>query len=276
MGHSRITLDGKEILVEHRLRTSPWRSTGARRPLCSTRSPGTWPSRTSTTPSPGAPADRGRDGPQKTAGGVRCRIERAGGMSRSTHLQSDFISYLLAANPAQMDGFKEWVFQAGMRFQALEKWWDDQAPGSSPMKAWTCIVADVSGRVKTSWISRPKSRRHLAGRGRKKSTGISGEVHLYKTMRSTRPAADNFRRLRPIYHPQGWAARPASRLPQARSLRPSREFSAKKPTSAPRAPARLHGCRRFFRVDQLTWKNLAPDPGITLIDPLRGDFQKLT
>ena len=53
MGYFRITLDGKEILVEHRFEDvtlKEYRGKKAAYP-CSTRSPGTWPCRISTTPS---------------------------------------------------------------------------------------------------------------------------------------------------------------------------------------------------------------------------------
>ena len=86
MGYFRITLDGKEILVEHRFEDVTLKEYRGKRPRpCSTRSPGTWPSRTSTTPSIwGANWPRPR-WPSKTAGSS-CRI--SGQRSRQLSAQA--------------------------------------------------------------------------------------------------------------------------------------------------------------------------------------------
>ena len=36
------------------------------------------------------------------------------------------MEFLLEHNRPRMAGFKQWVFQPGMRFQALQKWWGDR------------------------------------------------------------------------------------------------------------------------------------------------------
>ena len=74
MGYFRITLDGKEILVEHRFEDVTLKEyRGKTAASSSTRSPGTWPSRISTTPSTwGASWPRPR-WPSRTAGNS-CRI----------------------------------------------------------------------------------------------------------------------------------------------------------------------------------------------------------
>jgi murein DD-endopeptidase MepM/ murein hydrolase activator NlpD len=53
-------------------------------------------------------------------------------MSTSNHLKSRFLEYLLANNRPHMDGFKNWLFQPGMLFQAMEKWWGDRGARAAP------------------------------------------------------------------------------------------------------------------------------------------------
>ena len=78
MGYFRITLDGKEILVEHRFEDVTLREyRGKTVSCCSTRSPGTWPSRISITPSTWAASWRRPRWPSRTAGSS-CRISCQG------------------------------------------------------------------------------------------------------------------------------------------------------------------------------------------------------
>ena len=69
MGYFRITLDGKEILVEHRFEDVTLKEYRAKKAEpCSTKSPGTWPSRISTTPSTWAASWPGPRWPSRKAG----------------------------------------------------------------------------------------------------------------------------------------------------------------------------------------------------------------
>jgi murein DD-endopeptidase MepM/ murein hydrolase activator NlpD len=53
-------------------------------------------------------------------------------MSPSPDLHSNFMEFMLEHNRSRMAGFKSWVFQPGMLFNAPGKWWGDQGPRYIP------------------------------------------------------------------------------------------------------------------------------------------------
>jgi murein DD-endopeptidase MepM/ murein hydrolase activator NlpD len=71
-------------------------------------------------------------------------------MSSSPEIHSKFMEFMLEHNRPRMDGFQRWVFQPGMLFQAVQKWWGDQGPRAVPHEGLDLYgFADASGRVKT-------------------------------------------------------------------------------------------------------------------------------
>jgi hypothetical protein len=58
-----------------------------------------------------------------------------------------FTEYFIRAN--RLDGvFKEWLFSRGMLFQAIEKWWDEDAPRANPHEGLDfCAYGDESCHV---------------------------------------------------------------------------------------------------------------------------------
>ena len=71
-------------------------------------------------------------------------------MSPSSEIHSQFMEFMLEHNRPRMDGFKGWVFQPGMLFQALGKWWGDQGPRAVPHEGLDLYSFEAAGgRVKT-------------------------------------------------------------------------------------------------------------------------------
>jgi hypothetical protein len=71
-------------------------------------------------------------------------------MSNSPDLKSSFFSHLMANNRPQLDNFKQWIFQPGMLFNSLEKWWGDQGRRASPHEGLDlCVFEDINGKKKT-------------------------------------------------------------------------------------------------------------------------------
>ena len=71
-------------------------------------------------------------------------------MSPSINPQSRFFHYLVEINRPQMDGFKHWLFQPGMRFKAPGKWWGDQGPRYARHEGLDLYsFTEVDGTVKT-------------------------------------------------------------------------------------------------------------------------------
>jgi hypothetical protein len=63
-----------------------------------------------------------------------------------SRLAGRFFEYLLAANRARLDGFKQWHFHPGMLFQARQQWWGREQPRSTPHEGLDlCWFEDMAG-----------------------------------------------------------------------------------------------------------------------------------
>jgi hypothetical protein len=71
-------------------------------------------------------------------------------MSNLPALKSPFFIHLVANNRPHLDNFKQWIFQPGMLFNSLEKWWGDQGRRAIPHEGLDlCTFEDINGKKKT-------------------------------------------------------------------------------------------------------------------------------
>src|SRR5665811_1281727 len=187
-------------------------------------------------------------------------------MSPSPEIQSKLMEFMLEHNRPRMAGFKSWVFHPGMRFQALQKWWGDQGPRAVPHEGLDLYSFETaSGGVKTvdQLTQIPaaftgqvvKIDRDFLG----KSIYISHAIYT----------ADGRQLLSAVGHTV-----PRDGLETGQQVAAGEIIAAVAgvPGKQTNLPPHVHLTFAWvpadFRVDQLTWKNLGHDPGITLIDPL--------
>jgi hypothetical protein len=187
-------------------------------------------------------------------------------MSPSSEIHSKFMEFMVEHNRPRMNGFKEWVFQPGMRFQALEKWWGDQGPRAVPHEGLDLYsFADAGGRVKivdqqtqipAAFAGQVvKIDRDFLGKSIYISHAIytAGGRQLLSAVGHTVPR-DGLQTGQPVAAGEIIAA--VSGFPGQKSNLP------------PHVHLTFAWVPVDCRVDQLTWKNLGRDFGITLIDPL--------
>jgi murein DD-endopeptidase MepM/ murein hydrolase activator NlpD len=187
-------------------------------------------------------------------------------MPSSPDLRSKFMEFMVEHNRPRMAGFKRWVFQPGMLFQASEKWWGDQGHRAALHEGLDLYsFADAGGRVITvdQHTQIPaafagylvKIDRDFLG----KSIFMSHEIF-----------APGGRRLLSAF---GHTA-PRDFLKIGQPVAEGEIIAAVAgfPGKTTSLPPHLHLTFAWVPVDftpaQLTWKNLGHDPGITLIDPL--------
>ena len=187
-------------------------------------------------------------------------------MSPAPEIHSQFMKFMLARNRPRMDGFKSWVFHPGMLFQALGKWWGDQGLRAVPHEGLDLYsFEEALGRVKTldqqtqipAAFAGPvvKIDRDFLG----KSIYISHAIYT-----------DDGRQLLSA----GGHTIPREGLKTGQQVAAGEIIAAVAgfPGQKSNLPPHLHltfaWAPKDFRLDQLTWKNLGHDPGITLIDPL--------
>lgn len=187
-------------------------------------------------------------------------------MSPSPEIHSQFMEFMLAYNRPRMDGFKRWIFLPGMRFQALEQWWGDQGPRAVPHEGLDLYSFETDdGRVKTvdqqTQIPAP-----FAGQVGKIDRDFLGQsIYLSHTIYSN----EGRQLLSAVGHTV-----PRDGLKTGRQVAAGEIIAAVAGVPGQKAnlPPHLHltfaWVPKDVRVDQLTWKNLAHDPGIRLIDPL--------
>ena len=187
-------------------------------------------------------------------------------MSPSPDLSSKFMEFMVEHNRLQMAGFKRWVFQPEMLFQASGKWWGDRGTRPALHEGIDLYsFADAGGRVITVDQNTQipaafaghivKIDRDFLG----KSIFMSHEIfapggrRLLSAFGHTVPR-DFLKICQPIGEGEIIAAVSG--------------FPGKKTNLLPHVHLTFAWVPVDFHPDQLTWKNLGHDPGITLIDPL--------
>jgi hypothetical protein len=181
------------------------------------------------------------------------------------HQESRFFDFLLEINRPYMKNFEKWVFQPGMLFNSLDKWWGDKKKRETAHEGIDlCCFKEADGRIN-----------HLH-RGIKIPATFAGNI--VKTEKdflgtSIYLSHDIFspdqRRLFTIYgHTTPLNAVAAKQKVEAGE--PIAEVSEFAPEGTDILP-HLHISFAWVPVSLnpglLNWQNLAENPEITLIDP---------
>ena len=187
-------------------------------------------------------------------------------MSTSPDLQSKFIEFMVEHNRPRMAGFKRWVFQPGMGFQALQKWWGDQGQRAAPHEGLDLYTfEDADGRLKTvdQHIQIPapfaghivKIDRDFLGKSiyLRHAIFAAGGRQLLSAFGHTIPRDD---------------LKTGRQVAEGEIIATISEFSGKQTKLLPHLHLTFGWAPVDRSADQLTWENLGNDPGITLIDPL--------
>ena len=187
-------------------------------------------------------------------------------MSPSPDLQSKFMEFMVEHNRPQMAGFKRWVFHPGMLFNSPEKWWGDQGTRYTRHEGLDLYrFEDARGMVKTV-DQHTRIPAAFAGNVVKIDRDFLGKS-IYMSHESFTAAG---RRLISVY---GHTI-PCESLKSGQKVAAGEiialisGFPDKKTTLVPHLHLTFAWVPVHVALNQLEWKNLADDPGITLIDPL--------
>ena len=187
-------------------------------------------------------------------------------MSPSPEIHSNFIEFMLERNRPRMDGFKGWVFHPGMLFQALEKWWGAQGPRAVPHEGLDLYrFAAAGGRVHTV-DDQTQIPAAFAGQVVKIDRDFLGKsIYISHAIYT----AGGRQLLSAVGHtvPRE-GLKPGQPVAAGETIAAVAGVPGKKTNLPPHLHLTFAWVPVTFCVDQLTWKNLGHDPGITLIDPL--------
>jgi hypothetical protein len=187
-------------------------------------------------------------------------------MAPSPNLQSKFMQFMVEHNRPRMDGFKSWVFHPGMRFQALKKWWGDQGYRATPHEGLDLYsFEDAGGRLMTvdQHTQIPAA---FAGRIVKIHRDFLGKsVYMSHAIFT----AGGRQLLSAFGHtvPRDFLKTDQS-VAEGEIIAAISGFPGKQTNLPPHVHLTFAWVPAAVSPDQLTWKNLGNDPGITLIDPL--------
>jgi hypothetical protein len=187
-------------------------------------------------------------------------------MSPSPEIHSQFMEFMLEHNRPRMDGFKSWVFHPGMLFQALEKWWGDQGLRAVPHEGLDLYSFETDGGGVKTVDQQTQIPAAFAGQVLKidrdflgKSIYIShaiytdGDRQLLSAVGHTIPRE---------------GLQTGQQVAAGEIIAAVSGVPGKKTNLPPHVHLTFAWVPKDFSIDQLTWKNLGHDPGITLIDPL--------
>jgi hypothetical protein len=187
-------------------------------------------------------------------------------MTWDPEVKSRFFDYLLAGNQPQMAGFKRWLFQPGMLFNAWETWWREQELRPSPHEGLDlCFFEDADGRVQKV-NQRTRIPAAFAGEVIKISDDFLGKSiflgHAIKAPDGRRlcTAYGHIRPLATLKVGQAVAAGEimaviAAPLGRGRTITPHLHLT-------------LAWIPAAIAPERLAWPKLGRDPEITLLDPL--------
>jgi hypothetical protein len=187
-------------------------------------------------------------------------------MSPSSEIKSQFMEFMLEHNRPRMDGFHRWVFQPGMLFQALEKWWGDQGPRAVPHEGLDLYSFETDGDGVKTLNHRTQIPAAFAGEVVKIDRDFLGKsIYICHGIYT----ADGRQLLSAVGHT---LPREGLNIGQQVATGEIIAAVAGVPGKKTNLPPHLHLTFAWvpadFRLDQLTWNNLDHDPGIRLIDPL--------
>ncbi len=186
-------------------------------------------------------------------------------MSHSPDLKSPFFKYLVAHNRTGMGDFKEWLFQPGMLFQSLEKWWGGGGLRPTHHEGLDLYsFADARGRIKIldQHIRIPAA---FSGTIVKIGPDFLGKSIFIKHEIFNESG-------RQLYSAYGHTA-PLDSLTIGQVVAEGEIIAAisgcpgRKTAIAPHLHITFAWMPPRLEPDRLTWENLGHDPEITLVDP---------
>jgi murein DD-endopeptidase MepM/ murein hydrolase activator NlpD len=176
------------------------------------------------------------------------------------------MEFMLEHNRPRMDGFKSWVFHPDMLFQALEKWWGDQGPRAVPHEGLDLYSFETDGGGVRTVDQQTQIPAAFAGQVVKIDRDFLGKsIYISHTIYT----AGGSQLLSAVGH-----TIPRDGLQTGQQVAAGEIIAAvagvpgKKTNLPPHVHLTFAWVPVDFKVDQLTWKNLGHDPGISLIDPL--------
>ena len=187
-------------------------------------------------------------------------------MTSSPEIHSQFMDFMLEHNRPRMDGFKSWVFHPGMLFQARGKWWGDQGPRAVPHEGLDLYSFEAAGgRVKTV-DQQTQIPAAFAGQVVKIDRDFLGKsIYISHAIYND----DGRQLLSAVGHtvPQD-GLKTGQQVAAGEIIGAVAGFPGKKTNLPPHVHLTFAWVPKDCRLEQLTWKNLGHDIGISLIDPL--------
>ncbi len=186
-------------------------------------------------------------------------------MPQANSIHSRFFDYLLTSNSPQMTGFRRWLFQPGMLFNAPETWWGEKKLRATPHEGLDLYCfADAAGQIKEldEQIKIPAA---FAGKIVKTGNDFLGKSIFI----SHELFAEDGRQLYTAYgHTRPLAAIRAGQVVAAGEIIATLAAPSGKNTGI---PGHLHitlaWVPKSMPSDRLNWQTLSADRSITLIDP---------
>jgi hypothetical protein len=187
-------------------------------------------------------------------------------MSPAPEIHSRFMEFMLEHNRPRMDGFQRWIFHAGMRFQALEKWWGDQGLRAVPHEGLDLYSFETTGgRVKTV-DQQTRIPAAFAGQVVKIDRDFLGKS-IY--IRHAMYTAGGRQLLSAVGHTlPGDGLQTGQQVAAGEIIAAVAGFPGKKTNLPPHVHLTFAWVPAGFSLDQMAWEHLGHDPGIRLIDPL--------
>ncbi len=186
-------------------------------------------------------------------------------MPTSNNLKSRFLEYLVAHNRAQMGDFQEWLFQPGMLFQSLEKWWGGGGLRPAHHEGLDLYsFADARGRIKIldQYIRIPAAFSGLIVKIDPDFLGKSIFIKHEIFSGSGRQLYSAYGHTAPLDWLTIGQAVAEGEIIATISAGPGRKIAL-----APHLHLTFAWLPARVDPDRLTWENLGHDPEITLIDP---------
>ena len=176
------------------------------------------------------------------------------------------MQFMVAHNRPRMDGFKRWLFQPGMLFQAEVTWWGDQARRPAPHEGLDLHRFEVTGGVTKALDQHTLIPGAFAGQVVKIERDFLGQS-IFMTHAIF---ADGDRRLLSAFGhtvPRE-SLQAGAEVAAGEIIATLAGSSGKTKALAPHLHLTFAWVPKDVSPAQLTWKNLGKDPRITLIDPL--------
>jgi len=169
-------------------------------------------------------------------------------------------------NRPRMDGFKRWVFHPGMLFNAPGKWWGDQGARYTRHEGLDLYRFEDAGGITKSVDQHTKIPAAFAGHIVKIGRDFLGSS-IY--MSHAIFTAGGRQLLSVFGHtvPRE-SLKTGHYVAEGEIIAAISGFPGKKTALVPHLHLTFAWVPVHLALNQLDWKNLADDPGITLIDPL--------